>query len=374
MTPPLHEVIVIGAGYAGVRGASAAARRADTLLIEADGHHDFGPRLAMVPASDARAEVGTLLDVPLVTASVTRIDPVARRVELDDGRSLGYAALVVTSGSRAATPEVPGLEEHALTLKSAEDALAIRESLAGTRSLVIVGGGPTGVQLAGEVAIAWTDTEVHLLEAEPRLLPSFPRSLGEHAARLLRDRSVHVHLGAPAERIDDGGVRLADGSQIDGLVVWAGGFEPTGHDLLPDLPTEDGRIVVEDDLSVRGMPGVFVAGDSAAHRDVLGRLLPMSAQVAEQAGRVAGDNAGRIATGRATRSARLFELGWVIPMGQGRGVARVGPLRLDNALTDRLVPLLHHVIDLRHLWYAGGLTALGRHAEGMPPDESPDDA
>jgi NADH:ubiquinone reductase (H+-translocating) len=147
-------------------------------------------------------------------------------------------------------------------------------------------------------------------------------------------------------------------------VVWAGGWRARGSALLPDAPTEDGRLRVGPDLTVRGLDGVFAAGDTAAMHDVFGGKLPMSAQIASQAGEVAGHNAVAWVAGRHHRRAVLLEFGRVLDLGGGVGLARVGPFRLGRRPVDRLVPLLHLVIDVRHVWQLGGIGGVLRHAPG----------
>ncbi len=382
--PSTSRVIVIGAGYAGVRAAKAARRHgADVLLLDHDGRHHFGPRLASVAAGaadegDAAADVESLLGIPVQVADVRKVDLAGRRVLLRSGTVHPYDAVVVATGSAPARPPIDGLEEHALDLRTADDAVRLRQRLRSTNRLVVIGGGTTGVQLAAEVAAERRGLSVDLVEAGPRLLPTLGATLASHAADLLRQRGVRIHLAAPVESVTASGAVLADGTRLPGLVVWCGGFTPNGHELLPDAPVaEDGRLRVTDTLQLEGHPEVFVAGDAAEHVDLLGRHLDMSAQVAVQGGKAAGRNAALVATGRKPIAALLLDLGRVVHLGGGRGLAAIGPLRLGPLGTDRLVPLLHEAIDIRHLLETGGLRALVRHGRGQNrrrtrPDGRPD--
>lgn len=368
----MSRVLVIGAGYAGAHAARAARDGgADVTVIAPQGRHDLTPRLATVaagaaPLGDGFASLADLVDdVEVRSARVASVETDLRTVTLEDGTSLPYDALVVTVGSAPAEPDIPGLLEHARPLRTAADAATILRSLALTDRIVIVGGGATGTQLAGEIAAEHRDVSVTLVEAEDRLMGSLGDRLGAHAERLLERRGVRVLLGRQVARFHERSVELHEGPTLVGLPIWCGGFAPTGHDLLPGAPSISGRLKVDRYLRSAAGPGVFVAGDAAAHRDLLGRPLAMSAQIAVQAGKAAGANAARVATGQRPQPARLLDLGWVATLGGGRGVAKVGPLHLAAPLVDRVVPLLHHAVDVRHLFQLGGLPAVAAHAPGM---------
>ncbi|MFP5308667.1 MAG: NAD(P)/FAD-dependent oxidoreductase [Actinomycetes bacterium] len=372
---PISDVLVVGAGYAGVHAARAArVFGASVTLLDPTGSHQLATRLAGVaagaaPVGDGWAPVGVLLPRVRVQANaVTSLVEHDDRVEvLDDAGRLHTArAVVLTAGARPEVPDLPGVAEHTLPLRTVADALRIRQAVErGPANVVVVGGGATGVQVAGEVADTHPDTRVTLLEAGPRLLPDLPRSLGRHARAVLRRRGVDVVLGTGVTRVDEDGAWTGEELR-PGLVVWATGFAADATTLLPGAVTSRGRLAVDEHLRVVGRRRVLAAGDVAAHRDVLGRPLPMSAQVATRAGDVAGRNAAGVAAddGRALRTARLVDLGWVITLGGGTGVAQVGPLRLAAPLVDRVVPLLHDAIDVRHLWQVGGLSGVVGHAPG----------
>ena len=356
-------VLVVGGGFAGLHALRAAERHGvNASVISRTGDHDFVTRLAAVaggtaPADDARRPLTHFADGVEVGTVVAVSDGA---VELTNGRRLTADAVVVTAGAVSSRPPIDGLD-HAVTLRTAADALTLRERIAGTSSIVIVGGGASGVQLAGAVAHAHPDVAVHLLEAEPRLLAGLPAGLGDGAARILAGRGVEVHLGRTVDRITARGVVL-DEDVIDGLVVWAGGF--TADTARLGVPTaDDGRILVERDLRITGMHRTFAAGDVAAHLDRDGNPLPMSAQIAVRAGSEAGRNAARVVRGEPTEHADLQQLGWVLDLGGRRGLAQLGPLVLAGPVADLIPPLLHEVIDLKNLLEIGGPAAL-RFATG----------
>ncbi len=370
IAPADVHVLVVGAGYAGVRAAVAARREgARVTLVDRTGNHEFSPRLAGVaggraPSGDGWAAADELTGVEVVRSRVTEVDAAAPGVVLEDGRHLAGDAVVVAVGADTALPDVPGLAEHALGLRTVADALAIRRELVEADRLVVVGGGPTGVQLAAEAAHRHRHLDVVLLEATPSLLPAMPGRLGRHAEQLLRRRGVEVRRRSPVARVTPTGVVLEQGHSVDGLVVWATGFAATGSRLLPEAETIDGRLVVDSCLRIPGTIAVFAAGDVAAHRDLFATPMEMSAQTAVRAGAVAGRNAVRVARALPPSPALLFDLGRLVTMGRRVGVGTVLGLPLAGPLLDRAVPLLHDAVDVQHLFQTGGLGAVLRHGPG----------
>lgn len=365
----MPTVCIIGAGYAGVHAArTARGTGVDVVLVDPTGQHDLAPRLAAVAAGrraagDAWAPVEHLVDATVVRDRVTRVDPDGPVVHLEGGPDLHPDAVVVTVGAATSLPDVPGLRGHdAWTLKDAPDALRLRAAIPDHDTLVVVGAGPTGVQLAAEVADLHRSTTVHLVEATDQVLDSFDPALGRRARAVLQQRGVQLHLDAAITAADADSIELDGRRRLRGLVVWTTGVVADGHQLLPDARTTEGRLVVDRCLRVSGR--VLAAGDVAAQLDLFGRVTAQSAQVALQAGRAAGRNAALIARGRLPRRAPLIDLGWVVDLG-GRGVAQVGPFDVTLPGLDLLVPVLHEVVDLRHLWQAGGAAAVLGHAGGQ---------
>jgi NADH dehydrogenase len=364
------HVIVVGAGYAGVRAAVAARREgAEVTLVDRTGNHEFGPRLAAVaggraPSGDGWAAADELTRTTVVRARVTEVDAAAPGVVLEDGRRLSGDAVVVAVGADTAWPDVPGLADHAHGLRTVADALTIRRDLVEADRLIVVGGGPTGVQLAAEAAHRHRHLDVVLLEQDRRLLPGLPARLGRRAETLLRRRGVEVRRRSAVRRVTPHGVVLDRDARLSGMVVWATGFAAAGSGLLPGADTLDGRLVVDASLRVPGTVAVFAAGDVAAHKDLFATPMQMSAQTAVRAGAVAGRNAVRVARGLPPSPALLFDMGRLVTMGRAVGVGSVLGLPLAGPLLDRAVPLLHDAVDLRHLFDTGGLGAVLRHAPG----------
>jgi NADH dehydrogenase len=194
------------------------------------------------------------------------------------------------------------------------------------------------------------------VEASTRLLGGMPAALSVGATRILEGRDVQIHLASGVERITEQGA-VVDGTLLEGLVVWAGGFSALAHHY--GAPTaDDGRILVDDALRVLGSERTFAAGDIAAHRDANGDTLPMSAQIAVRAGTAAGSNAARTVRGEPSQPVDLRQVGWVLDLSGRRGLAQVGPINLTGPGADLIPPLLHDAIDLKDLLEVGGLRAL----------------
>ncbi len=351
-------VLIVGGGYAGVHAARAVRSSGRTAtIVDPTGRHTFVTRLAAVaggtaPESDASALLSDFADEVIVGSAVAVRDG---EVDLADGTTLTAGAVVLTAGAVPSSPGIDGIE-HAWPLGTEADALALRSAIADDDAVVIVGGGATGVQLAGSIAIAHPDVAVTLVEAADRLLAGMGQASGRGAARILDERGVAVRFGETVDAIGEHDVSVA-GEVIDGLPVWAAGFVVRADSL--GVPTDgDGRVSIDRYLRIDGWERTFAAGDIAHHRTFDGAELPMSAQVAVQAGEVAGRNAGRVLRGDTLDRARLSQRGWVLDLGGNRGVAEFGPIEMTGPFLDLVPPLLHWGIDVKHLIETRGLGGL----------------
>ena len=354
----VEGVLVVGGGYAGLHAATAVRRSGvPVTVVDRTGRHDFVTRLAAVaggtaPVEDASRPLRSFVDSVVVGSVVEIADG---SITIADGRTITADAVVVTAGSAPSRPPVDGIE-FAHDLRSAEDAVALRRSVTSASSMVIVGGGATGIQLAGAAAVAHPSLTIHLVEATSRLLAGMPGAFSSGARRILEGRDVQFHLGSTVERITRRGA-VVDGTLLEGLVVWAGGFSALAQPY--GLPTsEDGRILVDETLCVLGSERTFAAGDIAAHCNSAGDPLPMSAQIAVSAGTGAGYNAVRAMRGEPVGAVDLRQVGWVLDLGGRRGLAQIGPFNLTSWGADLIPPLLHDAIDLKDLVEVGGVHAL----------------
>jgi NADH dehydrogenase len=321
------KVVIVGGGFAGLEAARALARApADIVLVDRQNHHCFQPLLyqvataALSPADVAwpiRSILSRQENVRVLMAKVTAIDLAARVVRAGP-LSLEFDYLVLASG---VTHSYFGHDEWAQAapgLKSIEDARRIRgrfllaferaeiaEDEASRRRLltfVVVGGGPTGVEMAGSIAEVATHTlrsdfreidpamsRIVLIEAGPRILPALPENLSRYAQTALEKMGVEMLLNTAVTGCDRDGVSFAGGRIDSATVIWAAGVAASAvAGWIEAEHDRAGRIKVNGDLSIRGRPNVFVAGDLASVQDKAGHLLPGIAPAAKQMGRYVG--------------------------------------------------------------------------------------
>ena len=361
------RVVIVGGGFGGLYAARALGRApVDVTVVDRTNHHVFQPLLYQVAtASLAPRDVAYPIRVVLrgqrnttvYMAEATAIDTSARHVVLTDGW-LAYDYLVVAPGARHSYFAHPEWEEFAPGLKTMEDALAIRrrvllaferaeregdpERRRALLTFVVVGGGPTGVELAGAIAeIACTvmvqdfrhidsrDTRTILVEAGPRILPAFPASLSEKAERSLRKLCVEVRTGASVTGIAADAVTIGEERVCAATILWAAGVQPSPLARSLGVPLDRaGRVIVDRDLTIPGHPEVFVVGDLAACSDPEGRPLPGLAPVALQQGRHAARNILRAMRGEPLAPFRYRDRGSMATIGRAAAVADIRGLRL----------------------------------------------
>ncbi len=370
--PTRPRVVVIGAGFAGLYAARELrkADEADVLVLDRTNHHLFQPLLyqvatAVLAPSDITSPIRSLLrkqkNTTVLLADVHSVDVERKVVEADGGtgvREVPYDYLIVAAGASHSYFGHPEWERLAPGLKSIEDAREIRrrflmafenaeksddpEKVVEWLTFVIVGGGPTGVELAGmipEVAhygmhgdfrrINTKKTRVLLLEGGPRLLPSFPEELSDRAAHDLRALGVDVRTGALVTRITPLGVYVGEEFIPARTVFWAAGNEASYTGEALGAPTDkQGRVLVEPDLSIPGRPEVFVVGDQAAFRQPNGALVPGVAPAAMQEGRWAAKNVIRSLRGKDREPFHYFDKGNLATIGRNKAVADFGRLRV----------------------------------------------
>ena len=375
------RVVIIGGGFGG-RNAARALRTApvDVTVIDRTNHHLFQPLLyqvamAALAPSDIIAPIRWLLrhqpNASVMLAEATSIDINRRIVRLDDGnREVPYDYLVLAAGSRHAYFGHDDWEPHAPGLKSLADALELRRrflvafeqaewaSIAADReallTFVIVGGGPTGVELAGLIAeiahrairrdfrhIDTRKTRVILIEAGPRLLPAFPEELAARARDDLIELGVEVRLNTMVTGVSADGVRLGDDRIDTRTVLWAAGNVATPLTRSLDAPLDRaGRVRVEGDLSVPSHPEIFVVGDAAVVEQD-GRQVPGVAQGAMQMGTTAARNIARDLAGRARRPFHYRNKGDMATIGRRRAIADLGWVRVTGFFAWLLWLFIH---------------------------------
>jgi len=368
----LPHVVIVGAGFGGLNAARALKKApVQVTVVDRRNHHLFQPLLYQVataslsPADIASPVRGILRrqdNVRVLLAEVTGIDLERREIKMTGNgeQSLHYDYLILAAGARHSYFGHDEWEECAPGLKSLEDALEIRrrillafeEAERATSeaerdylmTFVVVGGGPTGVELAGALGeisrytlardfdhIDPTWAKIYLLEAGPRILPMFPASLARRAMRDLNRLGVRVRTGAMVTGVDERGVLLGDERIPARTILWAAGVNasPLGKMLGVQLDRA-GRVPVEQDLSLPGHPEVFVIGDMATLAGPDGKPYPGVAQVAIQQGKQAAANVCRRIAGEPTQPFHYFDYGNMATIGRNRAIADIRGIHLGG--------------------------------------------
>ncbi len=376
------RVVILGGGFAGLYLAKSLANRdVRVVLIDRTNHHLFQPLLyqvatAALSASDIAAPIRSVLshakNVEVLMAEAVAVDVEARSVALADQSSIGYDYLVVATGARHSYFGKPGWESLAPGLKTIEDAMEIRrrvlmafeqaereaDPVVRQRHLtfVVVGGGATGVELAGALAelrkfalrrdfrrIDSRDATVLLLEGGPRLLPSYPPELSQRAKNTLRNLGVDVRTETLVTTIEPGFVGAAEWRIPSNTVIWAAGNQASP--LLASLGApldRQGRVLVEPDCSVPGRPEILVLGDAAAYTHQPGlaavpSICPAAMQMGEHASRVIQADLA----GKPREPFRYRDKGQLAVIGRGQAVADLGRIKTGGFIAWFLWIFVH---------------------------------
>ena len=386
-----HHVVVVGAGFGGLelvsRFAGAPVR---ITLVDRRNHHLFQPLLYQVATTSlATSEIAWPIrhllrrrkDVTTLLGAVVGVDVAAREVRLEDGGSIGFDTLVLATGVRHAYFGHDEWERFAPGLKTLEDATTIRRRILlaferaeresdETRRLalltfVIIGGGPTGVEIAGTIAELAHETlredfrrvdtakaHVVLIEAGPRLLPGFAEDLAAYAHRALQHLGVTIELGRAVSQCDEKGVAFGDRTLAAATILWAAGVQASPAAQWLRAPSDRaGRITVQPDLRVPGYPDVFAIGDTVSVAGPRGEPVPGIAPAAKQQGAyVAGVIRARLAGRPAPGAFAYRHVGSLATIGKRAAIIDFGWLKLRGRLAWWIWGIAHiyFLIGLRN--------------------------
>ncbi len=418
------RVVIVGAGFGGLEAARHLSDAPVRLtVIDQNNHHLFQPLLYQVATAelspaDISAPIRGVLrrqrNTDVLLAEVTAVDVAARRViaqEQANGRerAIPYDYLVLATGASQSYFGHDDWARYAPPLKSVTDATAIRRKILlafeaaeaepdperrrALMTFVVVGGGPTGVEMAGAIAelahkalasdfrhVDPTSARVILVEAMDRILPTFPERLARKAHAALLRLGVRVRTSAPVQGVDADGVVIAGERVAARTVIWAAGVKASPAGKWLGVETDRaGRVPVEPDLTVRGHPEIYVIGDTASARQD-GKPLPGVAPVALQQGRyVARAIRARVSGQRPPAPFRYFDRGYLATIGRSYAVGYVGRLQFSGLLSWMLWAMVHiaYLIGFRNrvlvmLQWAWAYFTWQRGARLIPPATQPE--
>jgi NADH:ubiquinone reductase (H+-translocating) len=384
------RVVILGAGFGGLTAAKALAKDADVTVVDRHNFQTFLPLLYQVATAGLAADHvahpvrGALRksDVKFRMGSPIAVDHKNKSVKLDSSETLEFDHLVVALGSATADFGVKGVNEIALGMKSVHEAIGIRAEVMRrfedlcrfedqTRlSISVVGGGPTGVEMAGALAElkngplkndeanAAKHIDIYLIEAGPRILPMFSEKLSARAKKDLEKLGVKVLLNTAVQEVKPRQILIKDGEAIPSEVtIWAAGVkgEPTGG--LLNLPLEGTRISVAQNLQVNHYPHIWAIGDISGAKGADGRFLPMVAPVAMQQGRWVAKQIVRVSRGQALQDFKYLDKGSMATIGRHKAVVQFRGIQIAG------IPAWYAWLWLHLFYLLGGRNKIGTIAD-----------
>lgn len=358
------RVVILGAGFGGLTAARALAGKAEVILVDRHNFQTFLPLLYQVSTAGLAADHvvhpvrGALrnTDVKFRMGSPISIDHKNKSVKLDSSEVLEFDHLIVALGSVTADFGVPGVVEHGLGMKNVSEAIHIRAEVMrrfedlcrfedDTRlSIAVVGGGPTGVEMAGalaelkrgplhnDMAHAAEHIDIYLIEAGARILPMFSEGLSARATRDLQKLGVHVRTNTAVREIKSRTIVVREGEPIPAEVtIWAAGVkgEPTASIL--NLPLSGTRIASGPTLQVTNYPHIWAIGDISGAQTAEGRFYPMVAPVALQQAKFVAQQIIDLTAGKTLKNFKYRDKGSMATIGRHKAIVEVGKFKLVGA-------------------------------------------
>jgi NADH dehydrogenase len=384
------RVVILGAGFGGLSAALAFGDKAEVMVVDRHNYQTFLPLLYQVSTAGLAADHvvapirGALrkTNVKFRMGSPISIDHKNKTVKLDSSEVLEFDHLIVAMGSVTADFGVPGVTEHGLGMKSVHEAITIRAEVMRrfedlcrfedeTRlSIAVVGGGPTGVEMAGalaelkrgplknDMAHAAEHIDIYLIEAGPRILPMFSEKLSARATRDLQKLGVHVRTNTAVREIKSRSIVIKDGEPIPAEVtVWAAGVkgEPTASAL--NLPIAGTRIASGPTLQAENYPHIWAIGDISGALAPNGRFYPMVAPVALQQGKFVARQILDLAAGKPLREFKYRDKGSMATIGRHKAIVEVGKFSMVGA------PAWFAWLWLHLFYLLGGRNKIGTMAD-----------
>ena len=357
--------MILGAGFAGLTAARELEKIAEVTLVDRHNFQTFLPLLYQVSSAGLAADHvaypirGALRKkkIDFRMGSPIRIDHKNKEVTLDSGENLNFDFLIIALGSATNDFGIPGVFENALGMKTINEALRIRAKIMrhfedlcrfkddSRLSINVIGGGPTGVEMAGAIAelkkgplssdnyLAAEKIDISIVEAGPRLLPSFSESLSIKAQRDLEKLGVRVITQASVQKLSSNRIYLQDEAELKTeITIWAAGVkgEPIINSL--DLPIVSNRIAVNQTLQVQNHSNIFAIGDVAAVLGKDGKLLPMVAPVALQQGKFVAKQISKAALNKTLGEFKYLDKGSMATIGRHKAIVEVRNLRFSGAI------------------------------------------
>ena len=384
------KVVILGGGFGGLAAARALHKTADVTVVDRHNYQTFLPLLYQVSTAGLAADHvaypirGALRKTPVKfrMGSPIAIDHKNKEVKLDSSELLKFDHLIVALGSVTADFGIPGVKEFTLGMKTVSEALTIRAEIMrrfedlcrfedDTKlSITVVGGGPTGVEMAGAIAElirgplksdqanAAAHINITLIEAGPRLLPPFAPSLSARTKKDLEKLGVKVLLNAAVQEVEHRKIKLKDGTTISSeITIWAAGVK--GSDAMGqlNLPTVANRVAVDPTMQVKNYPNVWALGDIAAAIGKDGNTLPMVAPVAIQQGKFIAKQIMRLSKNQKLENFKYLDKGSMATIGRNKAVVQVKSLKISGAIAWLIWLWLH-------LFYLlGGRNKIGTMAD-----------
>ena len=384
------KVVILGGGFGGLAAARALYKSAEVTVVDRHNFQTFLPLLYQVSTAGLAADHvaypirGALrkTDIKFRMGSPISIDHKNQEVKLDSSEVLQFDHLIVALGSVSADFGIPGVNEYALGMKTVHEALTIRAEIMRRfedlcrfedetkLSISVIGGGPTGVEMAGAIAElirgplksdqanAAAHIQVSLIEAGPRLLPPFAPSLSERTKKDLEKLGVKVLLNTAVKAIEHRKIILKDDSVLNSeITIWAAGVKGSDAMAQLNLPTNGNRVAVEPTMQVKNYPNIWALGDIAGALGKDGRPLPMVAPVAIQQGKFIAKQIARLMAKKPLTDFKYLDKGSMATIGRNKAIVQVKGMKIAG-------PIAWLIWLWLHLFYLlGGRNKIGTMAD-----------